>query len=142
MPPLEPLFREEMSMGYDRRGADFVGRMEEFHRRGADFEGRRGEYDEGFGYNRRRKDLSEPKKFAEEIISKLHLERVGCFLELYLELHHGSGLAGTDEGRKGHNRCNGLGQVRLFPPIIEFIDDTEGFPTAGSPAPSRSRDLS
>ncbi|KAL0928619.1 hypothetical protein M5K25_000524 [Dendrobium thyrsiflorum] len=48
MPPLEPLSREEMSMGYDRRGADFVGRMEEFYRRGADFEGRRGEYDEGF----------------------------------------------------------------------------------------------
>ncbi|KAL0924099.1 hypothetical protein M5K25_004905 [Dendrobium thyrsiflorum] len=78
MPPLEPLSREEMSMGYDRRGADFVGRREEyhrrgaefegrreeiqrlgadfegrreeFHRRGADFEGRRGEYDERFGF--------------------------------------------------------------------------------------------
>ncbi|KAL0907060.1 hypothetical protein M5K25_025600 [Dendrobium thyrsiflorum] len=37
MPPLEPLSREEMSVGYDRRGADFVGRREEFHRRGADF---------------------------------------------------------------------------------------------------------
>ncbi|KAL0920251.1 hypothetical protein M5K25_009372 [Dendrobium thyrsiflorum] len=63
MPPLIPLSRKEMSMGYDRRGADFVerreefyrrgadfeGRREEFHRRGADFEGRRGEYDEGFG---------------------------------------------------------------------------------------------
>ncbi|KAL0909805.1 hypothetical protein M5K25_020703 [Dendrobium thyrsiflorum] len=44
MPPLEPLSREEMSMGYDRRGADFVGRREEFHRRGADFEGRREEF--------------------------------------------------------------------------------------------------
>ncbi|KAL0911618.1 hypothetical protein M5K25_019772 [Dendrobium thyrsiflorum] len=63
MPPLEPLSREKMSMRYDRRGADFVGRMEEFHRRcadfegrreefyrrGADFEGRKGEYDKGFG---------------------------------------------------------------------------------------------
>ncbi|KAL0909077.1 hypothetical protein M5K25_023601 [Dendrobium thyrsiflorum] len=49
MPPLEPLSREEMSMGYDRRGVDFIGRREEFHRRGADFEGRREEYDEGFG---------------------------------------------------------------------------------------------
>ncbi|KAL0912922.1 hypothetical protein M5K25_016343 [Dendrobium thyrsiflorum] len=36
MPPLEPLSREEMSMGYERRGADFV-RREEFHRQGADF---------------------------------------------------------------------------------------------------------
>ncbi|KAL0907799.1 hypothetical protein M5K25_022238 [Dendrobium thyrsiflorum] len=50
MPHIEPLSREEMSMGYDRRGADFVGRREEFHRRGADFEGRRGKYDEGFGF--------------------------------------------------------------------------------------------
>ncbi|KAL0908532.1 hypothetical protein M5K25_023028 [Dendrobium thyrsiflorum] len=47
MPPLEPLSREEMSLGYDRRGADFVGRREESHRRGVEFEGRRGEYDEG-----------------------------------------------------------------------------------------------
>ncbi|KAH0467853.1 hypothetical protein IEQ34_002886 [Dendrobium chrysotoxum] len=44
MPPLEPLSREEMSMRYDRRGADFGGRREEFHRRGADFEGRREEF--------------------------------------------------------------------------------------------------
>ncbi|KAH0464550.1 hypothetical protein IEQ34_007336 [Dendrobium chrysotoxum] len=38
MPPLESLSREEMSMGYDRRGVDFGGRREEFHRRGTDFE--------------------------------------------------------------------------------------------------------
>ncbi|KAI0500720.1 hypothetical protein KFK09_018936 [Dendrobium nobile] len=64
MPPLEPLSREDMSLGYDRRGADFGGRREEFQhrgaefqRRGAEFEGRRGEYEEGFGYNRRRDDL-------------------------------------------------------------------------------------
>ncbi|KAL0920118.1 hypothetical protein M5K25_009229 [Dendrobium thyrsiflorum] len=44
MPPLESLSREEMSMGYDRRVADFVGRREEFHRRGADFEGKREEF--------------------------------------------------------------------------------------------------
>ncbi|KAL0904451.1 hypothetical protein M5K25_026567 [Dendrobium thyrsiflorum] len=44
MPPQEPLSREEMSMGYDRRCADFVWRREEFHRRGADFEGRREEF--------------------------------------------------------------------------------------------------
>ncbi|KAL0918931.1 hypothetical protein M5K25_010980 [Dendrobium thyrsiflorum] len=50
MPPLEPLSREEMSIGYDRRGANFVGRREEFHHRGANFKGRRGEYNEGFGY--------------------------------------------------------------------------------------------
>ncbi|KAL0917940.1 hypothetical protein M5K25_013049 [Dendrobium thyrsiflorum] len=63
MPPLEPLSMEEMSMGYGRRGVDFLGRREELHRRGADFEGRmekfycrgadfegrRGEYNEGLG---------------------------------------------------------------------------------------------
>ncbi|KAL0922763.1 hypothetical protein M5K25_006779 [Dendrobium thyrsiflorum] len=43
MPPLEPLSTEEMSMGYDRKGAYFVGRMEEYHRRGAEFEGGREE---------------------------------------------------------------------------------------------------
>ncbi|KAL0916141.1 hypothetical protein M5K25_013630 [Dendrobium thyrsiflorum] len=43
MPPLEPLSREEMSMGYDRRGSDFVGRRDEYHCRGAEFEGGREE---------------------------------------------------------------------------------------------------
>ncbi|KAL0909027.1 hypothetical protein M5K25_023549 [Dendrobium thyrsiflorum] len=43
MPPLEPLSREVMSMGYNRRGADFVGRSEEYHSRGTEFEGRREE---------------------------------------------------------------------------------------------------
>ncbi|PKU72724.1 hypothetical protein MA16_Dca007444 [Dendrobium catenatum] len=38
MPPLKPLSREEMSMGYDRRGAEFGGRREGSHRRGAEFE--------------------------------------------------------------------------------------------------------
>ncbi|PKU79742.1 hypothetical protein MA16_Dca010970 [Dendrobium catenatum] len=31
MSPLESLSREEMSVGYDRRGADFVGRKEDFY---------------------------------------------------------------------------------------------------------------
>ncbi|KAL0907560.1 hypothetical protein M5K25_021976 [Dendrobium thyrsiflorum] len=48
MPHIEPLSREEMSQAYDRRGADFVGRREEFPRRAADFEGRRQDFDEGF----------------------------------------------------------------------------------------------
>ncbi|PKU76998.1 hypothetical protein MA16_Dca001604 [Dendrobium catenatum] len=67
MPPLEPLSREEMSMGNQRRGADFQrqgvdfegrrgeyersadfgNRGEEYQRRGADFERGRGEYDDG-----------------------------------------------------------------------------------------------
>ncbi|KAL0929005.1 hypothetical protein M5K25_000944 [Dendrobium thyrsiflorum] len=38
MSPLEPLLREELSRGYDRREADYVGRREEFYRRGAGFE--------------------------------------------------------------------------------------------------------
>ncbi|KAL0916363.1 hypothetical protein M5K25_013867 [Dendrobium thyrsiflorum] len=37
MPPLEPLSREELSRGYDRQEAEYVGR-EEFYRRGAGFE--------------------------------------------------------------------------------------------------------
>ncbi|KAL0907243.1 hypothetical protein M5K25_025800 [Dendrobium thyrsiflorum] len=38
MPPLEPLSREELSRGYDRQEAEYVGRREEFYRRGAGFE--------------------------------------------------------------------------------------------------------
>ncbi|PKU59142.1 hypothetical protein MA16_Dca028202 [Dendrobium catenatum] len=63
MPPLEPLFREEMSMRNDRRGADFGGRIEEFQlrgaefqRRGAEFEGRRGEYDESADFGGRKRE--------------------------------------------------------------------------------------
>ncbi|PKU66016.1 hypothetical protein MA16_Dca009091 [Dendrobium catenatum] len=40
MPPLEPLSREEMSLGNDRRGADFQRRGADFQRRGADFQRR------------------------------------------------------------------------------------------------------
>ncbi|KAL0903692.1 hypothetical protein M5K25_028091 [Dendrobium thyrsiflorum] len=38
MPPLEPLSREELSRGYDRQEAEYVGRREEFYRRCAGFE--------------------------------------------------------------------------------------------------------
>ncbi|KAL0927502.1 hypothetical protein M5K25_001677 [Dendrobium thyrsiflorum] len=38
MPPIEPLSREELSRGYDRREDEYVGRREEFYRRGAGFE--------------------------------------------------------------------------------------------------------
>ncbi|KAL0914451.1 hypothetical protein M5K25_014799 [Dendrobium thyrsiflorum] len=38
MPPLEPLSREELSRGYDRQEAEYVGRREELYRRGAGFE--------------------------------------------------------------------------------------------------------
>ncbi|KAL0917223.1 hypothetical protein M5K25_012272 [Dendrobium thyrsiflorum] len=48
MPPLEPLSREEMSTGFERMAADFVGRREDFYRRGAESK-RRGEFDEGVG---------------------------------------------------------------------------------------------
>ncbi|KAL0914313.1 hypothetical protein M5K25_014649 [Dendrobium thyrsiflorum] len=34
IPPLEPLSREEMSIGYERRGAEFESRGDEFDRRG------------------------------------------------------------------------------------------------------------
>ncbi|KAI0523140.1 hypothetical protein KFK09_005530 [Dendrobium nobile] len=63
MPPLEPLSREEMSRGYDRRGADFGSRREEFQRRGAEFqrrgaefEGRRGEYEGSACFGERREE--------------------------------------------------------------------------------------
>ncbi|PKU81459.1 hypothetical protein MA16_Dca015864 [Dendrobium catenatum] len=64
MPPLEPLSREEMSMGNDRRCADFSGRREEFQRRGAefqcqsaDFASRRDEYDESADFGGRREEF-------------------------------------------------------------------------------------
>ncbi|KAL0915831.1 hypothetical protein M5K25_013290 [Dendrobium thyrsiflorum] len=44
MPPLEPLSREEMSIGYKRSGVDFVRRGEDFDHQGVDFERRRGEW--------------------------------------------------------------------------------------------------
>ncbi|KAL0928960.1 hypothetical protein M5K25_000899 [Dendrobium thyrsiflorum] len=37
IPHIEPLSREEMSMGYGRKGADFVRRGDDVDRRGADF---------------------------------------------------------------------------------------------------------
>ncbi|KAL0920178.1 hypothetical protein M5K25_009296 [Dendrobium thyrsiflorum] len=61
MPPLEPLSREELSRGYDRREAEYVGRREEFYRRGAGFERiqRRGADFEGemADFNRRGADF-------------------------------------------------------------------------------------
>ncbi|KAL0914590.1 hypothetical protein M5K25_014951 [Dendrobium thyrsiflorum] len=61
MPPLEPLSREELSRGYDRREADYVGRREEFYRRGVGFERiqRRGADFEGEGtdFHRRGADF-------------------------------------------------------------------------------------
>ncbi|KAH0454818.1 hypothetical protein IEQ34_016742 [Dendrobium chrysotoxum] len=56
MPPIEPIFREAISSGYEQRGADFARRWADHERRGADFERRRGDFEEGFGYERRRKD--------------------------------------------------------------------------------------
>ncbi|KAL0904718.1 hypothetical protein M5K25_026859 [Dendrobium thyrsiflorum] len=53
LPPLEPLSREEMSTGFERRAADFVERIEDFYRRGAEFERRRGESDEAVGFSKR-----------------------------------------------------------------------------------------
>ncbi|KAL0921419.1 hypothetical protein M5K25_008486 [Dendrobium thyrsiflorum] len=61
MPPLEPLSREEMCMGYDKRKADFVRRMEEFHCRGAEFEGRREEIQRrGADFEGRREEFHRP----------------------------------------------------------------------------------
>ncbi|KAH0454565.1 hypothetical protein IEQ34_016489 [Dendrobium chrysotoxum] len=47
MPHLESLSREEMSIGYERGGADFVRRGDDFDGRGAEFERRRGDFDDG-----------------------------------------------------------------------------------------------
>ncbi|KAL0902927.1 hypothetical protein M5K25_028383 [Dendrobium thyrsiflorum] len=41
MPPLEPLSREEISTGFDRRIAEFAGRRDDFYHRGADCERRK-----------------------------------------------------------------------------------------------------
>ncbi|KAL0928155.1 hypothetical protein M5K25_000022 [Dendrobium thyrsiflorum] len=66
MPPLEPLSREELSRGYDRREADYVGRREEFYRRGAGFERiqRRGADFEGEGidFHRRGADIERSQR--------------------------------------------------------------------------------
>ncbi|KAL0927127.1 hypothetical protein M5K25_001286 [Dendrobium thyrsiflorum] len=66
MPPLEPLSREELSQGYDRREADYVGRREEFYRRGAGFERiqRRGADFEGEGtdFHRRGADFERSQR--------------------------------------------------------------------------------
>ncbi|KAL0913229.1 hypothetical protein M5K25_016673 [Dendrobium thyrsiflorum] len=42
MPPLEPLSREERSTVFERRVADFLGKMKDFNHRGAEFERGRG----------------------------------------------------------------------------------------------------
>ncbi|KAL0903305.1 hypothetical protein M5K25_027674 [Dendrobium thyrsiflorum] len=76
MPPLEPLSREEMSLGYDRRGADFVGRGEESHRRGVEFEGRIGEYDDGFS-----KAISQPVNGGSNQIKERTSSGVGLAAE-------------------------------------------------------------
>ncbi|KAL0911094.1 hypothetical protein M5K25_019206 [Dendrobium thyrsiflorum] len=47
MSPLEPLSREEISIGFERRTAEFTGRREDAYHRGADFERGRGESNEG-----------------------------------------------------------------------------------------------
>ncbi|KAH0458936.1 hypothetical protein IEQ34_011750 [Dendrobium chrysotoxum] len=49
MPSLEPISREEMSIGYEQKGAEFARRGVDYERRGVDFE-RRGDFEEGFGY--------------------------------------------------------------------------------------------
>ncbi|KAL0914580.1 hypothetical protein M5K25_014941 [Dendrobium thyrsiflorum] len=49
MPPLEPISKEEMSTGYERRGVDFVRREVDYERRGVDFEKSK-DFEEGFGY--------------------------------------------------------------------------------------------
>ncbi|KAL0915178.1 hypothetical protein M5K25_015578 [Dendrobium thyrsiflorum] len=56
MPPLEPLSREEISTGFERRTTEFTGRRDDFYHRGADFERGRGESDEGGRYDRRGED--------------------------------------------------------------------------------------
>ncbi|KAI0510225.1 hypothetical protein KFK09_010826 [Dendrobium nobile] len=63
MPPLEPFSREEISMGNDRRGADFQRRGADFQRRGAEFQrrgvdfgSRRGEYEGSADFGERREE--------------------------------------------------------------------------------------
>ncbi|KAL0910586.1 hypothetical protein M5K25_021584 [Dendrobium thyrsiflorum] len=44
---LEPLSRDEMSTGFERKAADFAGRRDDYYHRGAESERRRGEFNEG-----------------------------------------------------------------------------------------------
>ena len=56
-----------------------------------------------------------------------YLEGIGGGFELDLELHHGGGPAGPDDGGEGADGGDGLSQVGLIPPAVELIDDGEGF---------------
>jgi len=46
---------------------------------------------------------------------------------LDFELHHGGGLAGADDGGQGANGGDGLGQIGVFAPGVELVDDGEAF---------------
>ncbi|KAL0921088.1 hypothetical protein M5K25_008123 [Dendrobium thyrsiflorum] len=100
MPPLEPLSREELSRGYDRQEAEYVGRREEFYRRGAGFERiqRRGADFEGgrVDFHRRGADFERIQRRGADFEGKREeIHRRGADFE-------GNQRRGDDfEGRRG-----------------------------------------
>ncbi|BAT17231.1 Os12g0497544, partial [Oryza sativa Japonica Group] len=60
-----------------------------------------------------------------------YLELVGCLLELDLELHHGGGPAGADDGGERHDGRHGLRGLGLAAPEVELLDH----PAAAAVAP-------
>jgi hypothetical protein len=60
-----------------------------------------------------------------------HLEHVACLLELDLELHHGGGPAGPDDGGERHDGGHRLRGVGLAAPQVELLDHTSAASTRG-----------
>jgi hypothetical protein len=60
-----------------------------------------------------------------------HLEHVACLLELDLELHHGGGPAGPDDGGERHDGGHRLRGVGLAAPQVELLNHTPAAGTGG-----------
>ncbi|KAL0907244.1 hypothetical protein M5K25_025801 [Dendrobium thyrsiflorum] len=105
MPPLEPLSREELSRGYDRQEAEYVGRREEFYRRGAGFERiqRR-----GADFERGRADFHSRGADFERI------QRRGADFEGRREEIHRRGADFEGNQRRGDDFEGRRGDIRIF----------------------------
>lgn len=67
------------------------------------------------------------------------LELVGCLLELNLELHHGGGPAGADDGSERHDGGHRLRGLGLAAPEVELLDHASGAPGGGGRSVGRIR---
>ncbi|KAL0926052.1 hypothetical protein M5K25_004433 [Dendrobium thyrsiflorum] len=76
MPPLEPIFMDEMSIGYERRSAYFARRGVDYECSGAKFE-RRGNFEEGFSKGN--------SYFIQALPNSIHIFGFGFHVRLWLE---------------------------------------------------------